>query len=68
MKNITYLLLLFIIVIGCKRNLSDTAEKQVSELIRKAQVHRMNGHLNQTQVNYLKALEIDKTILLYDMY
>ncbi|WP_397298862.1 tetratricopeptide repeat protein [Nonlabens ulvanivorans] len=69
MKNITYLLFLFLIVIGCKSNLSDTEKKQVSELIRKAQVHRMNGHLDQAQVNYLKALEIDKknTAIQYDL-
>lgn len=69
MKNITYLLLLFLIVIGCNSNISDAEEKQVSELIRKAKVHRMNGHLNQAQVNYLKALEIDQnnTAIRYEL-
>tara|TARA_R110002012_G_scaffold286820_1_gene478542 strand:- start:2319 stop:2603 length:285 start_codon:yes stop_codon:yes gene_type:complete len=69
MKNITYLLLLFLIVIGCKSNLSDTEKKQVSELIHKAQVHRMHGDLDQAQVNYLKALEIDQnnTAIQYEL-
>ena len=61
MKNTTYIILLLFIASSCKNSISEADKKRVTELNKKAIEFRMNGDLENAKINYLKAIEIDKT-------